>query len=61
MKLSDVVSGMHLSIYAEVPLLLFLGVFVGVVVYLLGNPRDFARASAMPLRDERQRGQGGAQ
>lgn len=60
MKLSDVVSAMHLTIYAEVPLLLFLGVFLGVVVYLLGNPRDFAQASALPLRDERQRGQGGA-
>lgn len=58
MKLSDVVSGMHLSIYAEVPLLLFFGVFIGVVVYLLGSPSNFAQVSALPLRDERRPRQG---
>jgi len=52
MKLSDVVSGMHLTIYAELPLLMFLGVFIGVAVYLLGNPQNFAEHSALPLHDE---------
>ena len=60
MKLSDVVSGMHLSIYAEVPLLVFLGVFIGVAVYLLGNPDNFAHARALPLRDERRSRPGNA-
>lgn len=60
MKLSDVVSGMHLSIYAEVPLLLFVGVFVGVVAYLLGNPQDFTRAATLPLRNEGGPRQGGS-
>ena len=59
MKLSDVVSGMHLTIYAELPLLIFLGVFIGVAVYLLGNPDNFTQASALPLRDEQRPQQGG--
>ena len=58
MKLSDVVSGMHLSIYAELPLLMFLGVFVGVAFYLLGNPSNFTEHSALPLRDEHRPRQG---
>jgi cbb3-type cytochrome oxidase subunit 3 len=58
MKLSDVVSGMHLTIYAELPLLMFLGVFIGVAVYLLGNPKNFAQMSALPLRDEHRPRQG---
>ena len=31
MKLSDVVSAMHVSIFAQVPLLIFFGIFIGVV------------------------------
>jgi cbb3-type cytochrome oxidase subunit 3 len=53
MKLSDVVSGLHLPVFAEVPLLVFMGVFIGVAVYLLGNKEQFARSAALPLRDER--------
>ena len=59
MKLSDVVSGMHLTIYAELPLLMFLGVFIGVAVYLLGNPQNFTEHSTLPLRDEHRPRQGG--
>jgi hypothetical protein len=55
MKLSDVVSSLHLPIFAEVPLLLFMGIFVGVVVHLLGQREQFAKMEAMPLRDERSR------
>jgi hypothetical protein len=58
MKLSDVVSAMHLSIYAELPLLIFMGVFVGVAAYLLGNPQNLSQMSALPLRDEHDRRQG---
>lgn len=53
MKLSDVVSGLHLPIFAEVPLLVFMGIFVGVAVHLLSNRDQFARIGALPLRDER--------
>jgi len=59
MKLSDVVSAMHLSFYAEVPLLIFMGVFIGVAAHLLGNQSRFTQASALPLRDERAPQQGG--
>jgi cbb3-type cytochrome oxidase subunit 3 len=52
MKLSDVVSHLHLPLFAEVPLLVFLGVFVGVALHLLSRPEHFAQASALPLRDE---------
>jgi hypothetical protein len=53
MKLSDVVSGLHLPIFAEVPLLIFMGIFVGVAVHLLTNGEQLARIGALPLRDER--------
>ena len=59
MKLSDVVSSLHLPLFAEVPLLIFFGVFLGVALHLLGRPESFARAAALPLRDERRGRQGG--
>jgi cbb3-type cytochrome oxidase subunit 3 len=52
MKLSDVVSSMHLPLFAEVPLLLFMGVFIGVVLHLVGRRDQFAAMEALPLRDE---------
>jgi hypothetical protein len=52
MKLSDVVSSMHLPFFAEVPLLLFMGVFIGVVLHLVGRRDQFAAMGALPLRDE---------
>ena len=52
MKLSDVVSNLHLPIFAEVPLLIFLGVFLGVVIHVLRRPESFGELSALPLRDE---------
>lgn len=55
MKLSDVVSSLHLPIFAEVPLLVFLGVFIGVALHLLRRPEQFSEARALPLRDERSR------
>jgi hypothetical protein len=52
MKLSDIVSAMHLPIFAEVPLLVFMGIFLGVAVHLLGKREHFSQFSALPLRDE---------
>lgn len=60
MKLSDVVSGMHLTIYAELPLLIFLGIFIGVAVYLFSSPQHFAEHGTLPLRDEQRSGEGRA-
>ena len=53
MKLSDVVSSMHLTIYAEVPLLIFMGVFIGVCLSLLRREDELERAARLPLENER--------
>jgi hypothetical protein len=52
MKLSDVVSGMHLSVFAEVPLLIFMGVFIGVCLSMLRQKEQFEQAAELPLRRE---------
>ena len=49
MKLSDVMSAMHLTIFAEVPLLIFLGVFIGVVIHLLQGRESFEETRMLPL------------
>ena len=49
MKLSDVVSAMHLSIFATVPLLIFFGIFVGVAIHLLQGEQAFERVRQLPL------------
>ncbi len=55
MKLSDVVSGMHLTVFAEVPLLIFMGVFIGVCLSMLRKGDQFERAAELPLRQDTQR------
>jgi hypothetical protein len=53
MKLSDVVSGSGLALYAEIALLLFFGVFVVIGLRLLfTRSATFDRAARMPLDDE---------
>ena len=53
MKLSDVVSGAGLSSFAEIALLIFLGVFLAVALRALLSPRAaMDRAARMPLDDE---------
>jgi hypothetical protein len=52
MKLSDIVSAMHLPIFAEVPLLVFMGIFVGVAVHLLGKREELAQLGSLPLRND---------
>lgn len=53
MKLSDVMSHMGLSSYAEVALLIFFAVFVGVTLYVLRSDKKaaFERAARLPLDD----------
>jgi hypothetical protein len=53
MSLTDVMSALHLSIFAEVPLLVFFGIFIGLCLSMLrGEPR-FEQTALLPLRDER--------
>ena len=48
----EVMSHMDLSIYAEVPLIIFLGVFIAVTIRVLRTPRDRNAACArIPLED----------
>ena len=54
MKLSDVVSAMHVSIFATLPLLIFLGIFIGVVIHVMVEKEKFESMSRLPL--DRQQG-----
>ena len=57
MKLSDVMSAMRLSAYAELGLLLFLFAFVLVAIDLLRSKKsDLEHAQMLPLDDERKEG-----
>ena len=49
MKLSDVVSAMHVSIFATLPLLIFLGIFIGVVIHVMSEKERFESLSRLPL------------
>lgn len=55
MKLSDIVSHLQLPIYAEVPLLIFMGVFLGVCLHLSRRDSGLQRVAELPLRDESRR------
>lgn len=49
MKLSDVVSAMNVSIFATLPLLIFLGIFIGVVIHVTFEKEKFESMSRLPL------------
>lgn len=49
MKLSDVMSAMHVSVFAQVPLLVFFGIFIGVVVHIMQGKAAFEDARRLPL------------
>jgi cbb3-type cytochrome oxidase subunit 3 len=53
MKLSDVMSAAHLSLYAEIGLCIFLGVFIAIAVkaFWPGQGEAYKALSAMPLDD----------
>lgn len=52
MKLTDVIAAAGLSSYAEVSLLIFFGVFIGVVVDLLCGAKRHEAMRLLPLDDE---------
>ena len=57
MKLSDVVSAMHVSIFAQLPLLMFFGIFIGVVMHLMLGKAGFEHARRLPLDGDESRGE----
>lgn len=54
MRLSDIMSAMHLGTYAEVALVLFMLAFIaiGVHVFRRGNAPAWERARHLPLEPE---------
>ena len=54
MRLSDVMSNMNLTSFAEIGLVLFFLVFVGIVIYtfLKRNRKKYEEASMLPLEDD---------
>ncbi|HYP76747.1 MAG TPA: cbb3-type cytochrome c oxidase subunit 3 [Polyangiaceae bacterium] len=56
MKLSDVMSAMHVSVFAQVPLLVFFGIFVGVVLHLMQGKGAFEHARQLPLEGKDRHG-----
>lgn len=55
MKLSDVMSGAGLSIYAEIAMVIFMAVFIGIVIHLFRPSRreSLERHGAIPLDEGR--------
>lgn len=53
MKLSDIMSNSGLSMYAEVALVLFLGVFIAIAIrtFLPSRQRTLDEAARLPLDD----------
>lgn len=54
MKLSDIVSYAQLSSYAEVALVIFLGVFIAITIrtFMPSRRREMDAAARMPLEDD---------
>ncbi|HET9929554.1 MAG TPA: hypothetical protein VFQ35_02655 [Polyangiaceae bacterium] len=52
MKLSDIVSALHLSIFAEVPLIICFGIFLGVVLPVMRSREEFEQMRTLPLRND---------
>ncbi|WP_396204655.1 cbb3-type cytochrome oxidase subunit 3 [Gemmatimonas sp.] len=54
MKLSDIMSYAQLSVYTEVALVLFLGVFIAIAIhtFLPSRRRELDAASRIPLEDD---------
>jgi hypothetical protein len=59
MRLSDLMSQMHLTFYPEVALVMFLAIFAAVVVHVVRVSRDVGwnDVSRLPLDDDERRGE----
>ena len=51
MKLSDIMSAFGLTFYAEVALIIFIGVFIGVLIHVCFGRERFEHARLLPLSD----------
>jgi hypothetical protein len=58
MKLNDVIAAAGLSAYAEVALVIFFGVFLGVAIDLLAGQKRHEALRLLPLDDELPRSPG---
>ncbi|HET6343359.1 MAG TPA: hypothetical protein VFH51_00450 [Myxococcota bacterium] len=58
MRLSDLMSQMHLTFYPEVGLVMFLGIFAAVVVHVVRGSRGagWEDVSRLPLTEDERRG-----
>ncbi len=54
MKLSDIMSYAQLSVYTEIALVLFLGVFIAISIrtFMPSRSRELEAASRIPLEDD---------
>jgi len=54
MKLSDIMGAMALSTYAEIALVIFFAIFVGVLIHIFRRDLrpEFERAGHLPLEDD---------
>jgi cbb3-type cytochrome oxidase subunit 3 len=55
MKLSDIMSGAGLSMYAQIALVIFVAVFVAIVIrtFAPSRSREMDELARLPLEDER--------
>lgn len=53
MRLSDIMSGAGLSIYAEIALVIFFGAFIAIVIrtFMPSRRREMDEAARLPLDD----------
>jgi cbb3-type cytochrome oxidase subunit 3 len=54
MRLSDIMGSLELSIYPQIGLVLFLGIFACVLmkVFSRHNKTEFSRSALLPLQDD---------
>ncbi|NJK89062.1 MAG: cbb3-type cytochrome c oxidase subunit 3 [Myxococcales bacterium] len=53
MRLSEIMSNMDLSFYPQIALVIFLGVFIGVLVQVFSKKKtkEYEEAARLPLED----------
>ena len=54
MRLTDIMSGLNLSIYPQIALVIFITVFAGVLLRVFSRSRnsEFERAAHLPLNED---------
>ena len=54
MRLTDIMSGLNLSIYPQIALVIFVAIFTGVLIRVFSRSRqsEFERAANLPLNED---------